>query len=109
MFHIALTQTANASGVSTGALPSLAALDQHSWVAFNSGRGVMMLGAAGTLLASKAHPLLGWIALDTGIALFIPFADFVGLIVSGLWIITTSVQLSRRGPADSLAGRPEFA
>ncbi len=55
LFHIALTQTANASGVSTGALQSLAALDEHSWVAFNSGLGVMMLGAAGTLLASRTH------------------------------------------------------
>jgi hypothetical protein len=109
LFHIALTQTANASGVSTGALQSLAALDEHSWVAFNSGLGVMMLGAAGTLLATRAHPVLGWIALATGIALFVPFADFVGLIVSGLWIITTSVQLYRSQPADSLARRPELA
>ncbi len=109
LFHIALTQTANASGVSTGALQSLAALDEHSWVAFNSGLGVMMLGAAGTLLASRTHRVLGWIALVTGIALFVPFADFAGLIVSGLWIITTSVQLYRSQPADSLTRRPELA
>ena len=109
LFHIALTQTANVSGVSTGALQSLAALDEHSWVAFNSGLGVMMLGAAGSLLASRAHPVLGWIALAAGIALFVPFADFVGLIVSGLWIITTSVQLYRSQPAESLAPRPELA
>ena len=109
LFHIALTQTANVSGVSTGALQSLAALDEHSWVAFNSGLGVMMLGAAGTLLASRTHRVLGWIALVAGIALFVPFADFVGLIVSGLWIITTSVQLYRSQPAESLARRPELA
>ena len=109
LFHIALTQTANVSGVSTGALQSLAALDEHSWVAFNSGLGVMMLGAAGTLLASRTHRVLGWIALVAGIALFVPFADFVGLIVSGLWIITTSVQLYRSQPADSLTRRPELA
>ena len=29
----------------------------------------------------------GWIALVAGVALFIPFADFFALIVSGLWII----------------------
>jgi hypothetical protein len=109
LLHIALTQTANTSGVSTGALQALAALDEHSWVAFNSGLGVMMLGAAGTLLASKAHPVLGWIALAAGVALFVPFADFIGLVVSGLWIITTSVLLFRTGRADSLARQPEPA
>jgi hypothetical protein len=109
LFHIALTQTANVSGVSTGALQSLAALDEHSWVAINSGLGVMMLGAGGTLLASKAHPVLGWIALAAGVALFVPFADFGGFVVSGLWIIATSVKLFRTGRATSPARQPELA
>ena len=59
----------------------------------------MMLGAGASRAASKAHPVLGWIALVAGIALFIPFADFVALIVSGLWLIWTSIALYRRGPA----------
>jgi hypothetical protein len=42
-------------------------------------------------------PVLGWIALAAGIALFIPFADFAGLIVTGLRIIAMSVLLYRRG------------
>jgi hypothetical protein len=109
LFHIALTQTANVGGVSTGALQSLAALDEHSWVAINSGLGVLMLGAAGALLATKAHPVLGWVALVAGIALFVPFADFIGLLVSGLWIIATSVQLYRSQPANSFARLPEPA
>jgi hypothetical protein len=96
LLHIALTQTANNSGVSGGALQALAGLDESSWVAFNSGMGVMMLGAAGTLLARKTYPALGWIALVAGIALFLPLADFFALAISGLWIITTSILLFRR-------------
>jgi hypothetical protein len=99
LIHVALAQTANYSGVSGGALQALAGLDENSWVAFNAGLGVMMLGAAGAVLASRAHPVLGWIALVAGIALFIPFADFFALIVSGLWIIWTSIALFRRGRA----------
>ena len=97
--HIALAQTANYDGISGGALQALAGLDENSWVAFNSGLGVMMLGAAGSVLASRTHPVRGWIALVAGIALFIPFADFFALIVSGLWIIWTSIALSRRATA----------
>jgi hypothetical protein len=97
--HVALVQTANYDGIAGGALQALAGLDENSWVVFNAGLGVMMLGAGASLLASKAHPVLGWIALAAGILLFIPFADFFALIVSGLWLIWTSVVLYRRGPA----------
>src|SRR4051794_8476694 len=61
LMHIALVQTANHDGIAGGALQALAGLDENSWVASNSGLGVMMLGAAGTVLASKAYPVLGWI------------------------------------------------
>jgi hypothetical protein len=54
-----------------------------------------MLGAAGSLLAHRASPVRAWVALLAGIALFIPFADFIALIVSGLWIIATSILLFR--------------
>ncbi|MDX6541903.1 MAG: hypothetical protein QOI71_3513, partial [Gaiellales bacterium] len=50
------------------------------------------------LLARQTSPVLGWIALAAGIALFIPFADFVALIVSGLWIIAVSVKQFRAEP-----------
>jgi hypothetical protein len=103
LVHVALVQTANHDGIAGGALQALAGLDENSWVAFNAGLGVLMLGAAGSLLASRAHPALGWIALVAGIALFIPFADFVALIVSGLWLIWTSIALYRRGPAFAAA------
>jgi hypothetical protein len=98
LIHVALTMTANNSGVSGGALQALAGLDESSWVAFNGGLGVLMLGAGGTLLARKGSPVLAWIALVAGLALFVPFADFGALIVSGLWIITVSVKQFRAGP-----------
>jgi hypothetical protein len=66
-----------------------------------------MLGAAGSLLAHRVSPVRAWIALLTGIALFIPFADFIALIVSGLWIITTSIILFRRDRA--IAPAPQLA
>lgn len=103
LIHIALADLANDNSVSGGALQALAGLDQSSWVAFNAGLGVLMLGAAGSLLVSKAHAVLGWIALVAGIALFIPFADFFALIVTGLWLMWTSIALYRRGPAFSVA------
>ena len=99
MIHFALADAADHDVVPGAALQALTSLDGASWVAFNAGLGVLMLGAAGTLLARKAYPVLGWIALAASIALFIPFADFVGLIVSGLWLIAASIVLYRRGAA----------
>jgi hypothetical protein len=97
--HFALTDASNQSGMAGGALQALNVLDADSWVVFNSGLGVLMLGAGAAMLARKTHPVLGWIGLVAGVVLFVPFADFPALIVSGLWIIVTSIQLFRRGPA----------
>jgi hypothetical protein len=99
MLQFALTDAADQKGTDLAALEALNALSANTWVAFNAGLGVLMLGAAGALLSRGASPILGWIALVAGIALFIPFADFIGLIVTGLWIIATSIILFRRGGA----------
>ena len=98
--HLALVDAADQRGhFPGGALQALNVLDANSWVAFNSGMGVLLLGAGGALIARRVHVVLGWVALAIGILLFIPYADFAGLILSGLWVIVTSVQLYRRGPA----------
>jgi hypothetical protein len=107
LIHVALTQSANDHDVSGGALQALAGLDQSSWVAFNGGLGVLMLGAAGSLLAHRGSPVRAWVALVAGIALFIPGADFVALIVSGLWIMATSIILFQRDRA--AAPTPQLA
>ena len=99
LIHFTLADAAVQHGMGAGALQALNALDADSWVVFNGGMGVLMLGAGGSLLARTVHPVLGWLALAIGILLFIPYADFFGLILSALWIIVTSVLLFRRGPA----------
>jgi hypothetical protein len=79
------------------ALQALNALGGNTWIAFNSAFGVMMLGAAGSLLGSGIGlRWLGWAALVLGIALFIPYADFIALLLTLVWIIVASVMLFRR-------------
>lgn len=93
--HFALADGAD-NGVSPEALQAINLLDVDTWVAFNAGLGVMMLGAAGCLLARAGrHRWLGWAALVLGILLFIPFADFIALLLTLLWIIVVSVMLFR--------------
>ena len=54
----------------------------------------MMLGAAGLPLTERALPRwMGWVALLLGVALFIPFVDFIALIVALIRIIVASVML----------------
>jgi hypothetical protein len=66
-----------------------------------------MLGAAGSLLAHGVSLVRAWVALVAGITLFIPFADFTALLVSGLWTIATSIILFRRNRA--VAPTPQLA
>ncbi len=81
------------------ALQALNLLDADSWVAFNAGFGVMMLGAAGCLLTRDAYRWFGWIAIVLGIALFIPFADFIALILTLIWILVMSILVFRNNQA----------
>jgi hypothetical protein len=91
----ALTDGAD-QGISGDALQALNVLNSNTWVGFNAGLGVMMLGAAGSLVSRvRTYRWLGWAALVLGVALFIPFADFLALLLSGVWIIVTSVVLFR--------------
>ena len=95
MVHLSLFDGA-ANGVSPTALQTLNLLEGDAWVAFNAAFGVMMLGAAGCHLAPGGlHRRLGWVALVLSIALFIPIADFVALLLTGVWISVTSVVLLR--------------
>ena len=74
------------------ALQALNVLHNNTWMAFNAGLGAMMLGAAGCLLplASRSR-YLGSAALLLGVALFIPYADFLALLFTGIWIVVASV------------------
>lgn len=92
------------------ALQALNLLDNDVCVVFNSGLGVMMLGAGGSLLArTRLYRWLGWAALALGIALFIQFVDFVALLLSGVWILVTSVTLFRERAEAQYAVTPRMA
>lgn len=88
--------------ISGEALQALNVLGSDTWVAFNAGFGVMMIGAAGCLLGNALVPRwLAWVALVLGILLFIPFADFFALLLTLIWIIVVSIVLfSRPGTAE---------
>jgi hypothetical protein len=92
--HFALANGAD-EGASGVALQALNALDGNTWMAFNPAFGVMMLGAAGTLLSGRALRWLGWVALVLGVAAFIPIADFFALLGTLLWIVVTGIALTR--------------
>jgi hypothetical protein len=98
--HFALADSAD--NVTPTVAQGLNALDADTWIAFNSCLGVLMFGAAGSLIPSTGGwRVLGWIALPLGIALLIPFADFFGLLLTAIWLIVASVMLFR--------GEPRFA
>ena len=93
--RFALADSAD-EGFSAATLQGLNALDSDSWVASNAGFGLMMLGAAGSFLSRVGgRRRLGWAALVFGIALFIPYADFIALLLTALWIVIVSLMLSR--------------
>jgi hypothetical protein len=94
MVHFALAD--GADYLSATGLQVLNAIDGNTWVAFNAGLGVMMLGAAGSLLSRTAGRWLAWTALALGVLLFVPFADFFAMLATGLWILVASVLLVRR-------------
>ena len=107
--HFALVDSVD-QGVSGSALQALNALDNNTWIAFHPAFGVMMLGAAGVMIPrAHGHRWLGRIALVLGIALFIPVADFVALLLTAVWIIVASVMLFREGARAGYAATPRTA
>lgn len=96
--HIALADGAE-NDISETALQALNTLDGNTWIAMTSGIGVLLLGAAGTMLSSGSQRVLGWSALVLGVALFLPFVDFLAIIPSALWIVVAGVTLGRRREA----------
>lgn len=99
-----------ADHLSASGLQVLNLVDGDAWVAWNAGIGVMMLGAAGSLLSGlHGSRRLGWTALVLGVLLFVPFADFFALLASALWILATSVVLYRQPAGPAYAPTPGVA
>jgi hypothetical protein len=103
LIHFALADSGD-RGVAGEAIRTLNILDQNSWIAWNSGLGLMMLGAGTTALSHAAvlPRWLAWLAVAVGILLFVPFVDFFALLLTLIWIIATSILLYR-------AQKPEIA
>jgi hypothetical protein len=106
--HFALTNGGD-EDISPTALEALNSLDANAWMMFNPAFGVMMLGAAGALLTTGAHRILGWIALVIGLAAFIPIADFFALLGTLVWIVVTSIVLARAKTANQYVAAPGAA
>jgi hypothetical protein len=96
LIHFALTDAGN-NGLGGDAIRALNTIDADTWIGFNGALGVFMLAVAGLQLTAQTSPRwLARVTLALGILLFIPYADFFALIVTGLWILVESVLLSRR-------------
>jgi hypothetical protein len=96
--HFALAD-AGSNDFSPTVLQTLNVLDGDTWVAWNAGLGVTMLGAAGCLWSrTGAERWLGRLAVVLGILLFVPFADFFALLVSLVWIVVVGFLRAARDP-----------
>jgi hypothetical protein len=94
--HFALADAGN-NGVGGDAIRVLNTVDADVWIGFNGALGTFMLAASGLRLTAHAAPRwVGWVTLVLGIALFIPYADFIALILTGVWFLIESVQLVRQ-------------
>jgi hypothetical protein len=92
--HVALTNAIH-HGVTGDAARILNILDSDSWVAWNTGLGVLMIGIGATVFAAAFLPRwMGWTSLIAGVLLFIPYADFFALVASLLLIIAVSIYLA---------------
>jgi hypothetical protein len=99
--HFALADAGD-NGIGAAGAQALNELDNNFWMAANPCLGVMLLGAAGSILASQwGRRWIGWAALIIGIAVFIPFADFFALLLSFVWVIVVAIVLYRDTPLDA--------
>jgi hypothetical protein len=105
--HFALAD--GADKLSPAGLQVLNAIDGDTWIAFNAGLGVMMIGAAGSLLSRAAGRWLAWSALGLGVLLFVPYADFFAMLATGIWIVAASIVLARGGGRAAYAPAPATA
>jgi hypothetical protein len=100
--HFALVDSAD-KRVPGSVLQALNALDANTWMMFNPAFGVIMVGAAGVLLTGALYRRLGWIASVIAVAAFIPYADFIALLATLIWIVVAASMVGREKPIRSFA------
>jgi hypothetical protein len=100
--HFALIDGANLSHnrtLSPDAMVALNTLDNDNFIAFSVPLGIMLFGAAGSVLGGAALPKwMAWVAIVLGICFFTP-VGFFGFGLTGIWIIVASVMMYRRTSA----------
>jgi hypothetical protein len=90
-------------------MQTLNAIDSQAWVGFTGGIGVMLLGAAGSMLPARSGVRwLGWIALVLGVLMFTP-VGFFAFLGSGLWIALASVALTMQQRSQAAGVRGQIA
>ena len=93
--HAALAAGAS-HHLNASALQALNALDINTSLAFTAGMGVMLTGAAGTLVASTgAVRAAGWIAVPLAVLNLTP-AGVAVFPLTAIWVVATGILLSRR-------------
>jgi hypothetical protein len=105
--HLALSEGVH-EGIAPAGVQALNALDNNDFLPFLIGVAVMMVGAAGAMIPLRgAERILGWAALVLAVAslTFTPVAFFAYL-GSGVWVVATSILLSRRAGAQARPNRP---
>lgn len=91
LVHFALADAGD-EGLPAGVQQTLNIVDVDNWVLFNPALGVLMLGAAGCMWRRVgAERWLAKIALLFGLMLFVPFANFVALLGTLVWIAVVGV------------------
>jgi hypothetical protein len=101
--HFALIDGANLSHnrtLSPDAMVALNALDNDNFLAFSVPLGILLFGAAGSVLKGGAAlpKWLAWVGIVLGIGFFTP-VGFFSFGLTGIWIIVASILMYRRAPA----------
>jgi hypothetical protein len=79
---------------------TLNVLDGNDFVPAAAGMGIFLIASGLAILRYRALAAgLGWAALIIGIVIFTP-AGFIGFLLSGIWVLVTSIVLF-------MAGRPQ--
>lgn len=100
--RLAISEAAD-KHVPPSAVQALNALDNAVFLAFASGLGIMLLGAAGAMIGMAGVMRgLGWAALIIGIVAFTPLSE-LGFFASGIWIILASFSLFFRARTEKPA------
>ena len=102
--HVAL---ADAAGKTTPQVTqTLNVLDNNDFIPMSGGLGVFLIASGLAIVRYRALPAwLGWSGLILGIAIFTP-AGFFAFLLSGLWIVVTSLVLYASTPGSPAEPAP---